>query len=164
VIVWLLRHGIAEDHAPGGDDGERALTAEGIARLERAGPAWRRAMGSVDLVFASPLRRAQETAEMLILALGSEVAVETLAELAPGERPLEVLARLQHELQTGRAAVACVGHEPHLGSLLGLLLTGSKGTALPLKKGMLVGVEVESSASMLGRLVVALTQKYAALL
>jgi len=57
VIVWLLRHGIAEDRAPGGDDRERALTADGRERLERAGPAWRRTIGSVDLVFASPLRR-----------------------------------------------------------------------------------------------------------
>jgi phosphohistidine phosphatase len=143
VIVWLLRHGIAEDRAPDGDDRERALTAEGRARLERAGPAWRRAMGSVDLVFTSPLRRAQETAEVLIHALDCKAALQTLGELAPDERPLEMLARLQHELQKGRAAVACVGHEPHLGSLLGLLLTGSKSTPLPLKKGMLVGVEVE---------------------
>jgi phosphohistidine phosphatase len=162
VIVWLLRHGIAEDHAPGGDDRERALTADGRARIERAGPAWRKAMGSVDLVFASPLLRAQETAQLLVDALGCGVALQTLPELAPDERPLEMLTRLQRELQKGRAAVACVGHEPHLGSLLGLLLTGSKNTPLPLKKGMLVGVEVESGASMLGRLVVALTQKYAA--
>ena len=55
-----------------------------------------------------------------------------------------------------------VGHEPHLGCLLGLLLTGSERTSLPFKKGMLVGVDLDSRSSLLGRLIVAMSTRIAA--
>jgi phosphohistidine phosphatase SixA len=55
-----------------------------------------------------------------------------------------------------------VGHEPNLGYLLGLLLTGHPRQPIPLKKGMLVGVETESGASLIAALRFSLTQKAAA--
>jgi len=162
VIVWLLRHGIAADPLPGQGDAERALTADGIAKLERAGLAWKRAVGRVDAVWASPLLRAQQTAQLFVHAIATAAQIETVPELLPSARPLVVLDRVQQAMLAGKQAVVCVGHEPHLGQLLGLLLTGSERIGVPFKKGMLVGVELESSASLLGRLVVALSQRVAA--
>ena len=49
-----------------------------------------------------------------------------------------------------------------LWQLLGLLLTGSERAAIPFKKGMLAIVDIESSATMTGRLIAAMSQRIAA--
>ena len=161
MIVWLLRHGVAADPTPGQADAQRPLTAEGVERLRRAGKGYKRVVGGLDLLLASPLLRAQQTAQLFAKALHATVPIVTAPELVPDARPLAALERLQCELQAGRTDIACVGHEPQLGCLLGLLLTGSERAPIPLKRGMLVGVDVESSASMLGRLVFAASQRLA---
>jgi phosphohistidine phosphatase len=161
VIVYLLRHGIAEDPAAGGADAERALTDEGVRRLERASKAWRRIVVEVDRIFVSPLVRAKQTAAIFAHAAGKRAQIAESGDLVPGARPAAAQELLLRELQGGAEAVACVGHEPHLGGLLGLLLTGSDRIAIPLKKGMLVGVELDSSASTSGRLLFALNQRLA---
>jgi phosphohistidine phosphatase len=159
--VYLLRHGIAEDRAPDGGDSGRRLTSEGKDRLALAAPSWRRALRRPEAIVSSPLTRAQQTAAILAEAVGFAGAIELRDLLEPGARPMLALELLQAEMRSGRDAVALVGHEPHLGSLLGLLLTGSERSAVPLKKGMLVGVELDSSANMLGRMLFALSQRVA---
>ena len=69
---------------------------------------------------------------------------------------------LQGEMHEGSDGIALVGHEPHMGSMLGLLLTGSENSPIPFKKGQLVVVDVPSSSSMIGQLRESLTQKAAA--
>jgi phosphohistidine phosphatase len=161
VIVYLLRHGVAEDQAEGGADAERALTADGVRKLERAGRTWRRLVDDVDRIFVSPLVRARQTAVLFGQAAARRAPMTETDDLTPGAPPTAAQGLLQRELQAGTTAVACIGHEPHLGGLLGLLLTGSDRIAVPLKKGMLVAVELASSASMSGRLVFALSQRAA---
>jgi phosphohistidine phosphatase len=162
VIVWLLRHGIAEDPSSRATDDVRALTPEGTRRLERAGRTWARTIHGVDVVYASPLLRAQQTARIFAEAVADSMEIETLPELKPSARPLLALERIQADLQAGRSAIAMVGHEPHLGCLLGLLLTGNERTSLPFKKGMLVGVDLDTRTSLLGRLIVAMSTRIAA--
>jgi phosphohistidine phosphatase len=162
VHIYLLRHGIAEDGGPSLPDHARALTEEGWKRLRKAASAWRRLVPPPDQVWVSPLRRAQETAEVLREAVGFRGAVRTEDALVPNAAPNAVLAMLEAESLSGTGAVALVGHEPHLGYLLGLLLTGHARHPVPLKKGMLVGIETESIASMVGTLRFALGQKSAA--
>jgi len=162
VIVYLLRHGNAEDHPARGGDAARELTSEGVERLERAGPAWRRVVGQVDRILVSPLARAQQTAEVFRRAIGTRGPVETTPVLVPAANPLDALDVLQAGCREGLRGIACVGHEPNLGALLGLLLTGSDRTPIPFKKGMLAVVEVDSSAHMIGRLLAAMSQKIAA--
>ena len=160
MIVYLLRHGDAEGHAASGGDAARALTAEGSDKLERAARAWKRVVGPVDRLFVSPLLRAQQTAAIFRRALAERAEVETEPALLPSADPLLALDLLHAGCSGGSEGVACVGHEPHLGRLLGLLLTGSD-RAIPLRKGMLAMVEIDSAASMLGRLVAILSQKVA---
>ena len=161
MIVYLLRHGIAEDFSPRGDAG-RSLTEEGVRRLQQASRGWKRVVGEVDEAFVSPLLRAQQTAAIFCDAVAASAPrVETTA-LVPEARPLLALELLLAAMHEGKRGVVCVGHEPHIGSLLGLLLTGSERAAIPFKKGMLAVVDLESSASMTGRLVAALSQRMAA--
>jgi phosphohistidine phosphatase SixA len=72
------------------------------------------------------------------------------------------MALLEAEQHAATPSVALVGHEPLLGHLLGLLLTGQTHLPVPFKKGMLVGVETPSSVSLIAALRFALSQKCAA--
>jgi phosphohistidine phosphatase len=161
--IYLLRHGRAEDGF-GKPDGERALTLDGREKLQAAAAAWRRLIDGLDLVVASPLRRAQETAVVLTGAVLGEPRQRTEALLTPGADPQLALEMLVAEQQQGTNNVALVGHEPHLGGLLGLLLTGEQQRSIALKKGMLVAVDLDSPTSLIGTLVFALGQKAAAAL
>lgn len=159
--VYLLRHGIAEDYSPSGTDADRSLTAEGVQRLELACNAYRRLVRPPLQILASPLRRAQETAAVLARVLGQHQETSLTEALTPAAPVAQVLERLQRELLSGTEAIALVGHEPHLGNLLGLLLTGSERASVPLKRGMMVGLEIDAPQSMLARLTFALGQKSA---
>ncbi len=159
--VYLIRHGNAEPSSPTGDDG-RQLTPEGVRRLQAASAGWQRVAASIDRVFCSPLIRARQTAEIFRQAVGHDRDLLQTPSLTPSARPLEALELLQAEMLGGARGVACVGHEPHMGSLLGLLLTGSERSAIPFRKGMLAVIELDSSATMVGRLVCSMTQDTAA--
>ena len=139
MILYLLRHGIAEDVPPGGDDAGRRLTARGRARMIAAARGMR-ALGLVfDVVRTSPLVRAVETAEIVADAYGVALAVERFPALASGVAPAETLRVLR--AAAGPEHVLLVGHEPGLSGLVSLVLTGSAGTvALQLKKGGLVSI------------------------
>lgn len=165
MLVYLLRHGRAADSDPRQprSDEARPLTADGEQRLRRAMRVYRMLMTVPEVVFTSPLVRARRTAEILLEELDSNGdAAPRLQEtgmLTPAAAPSQAVQLLQGELLDDRMAVALVGHEPHLGALLGLLLTGSDHHAVPLKKGMLVAVEVDQPQTMLARLQFVLPQR-----
>lgn len=164
MLVYMLRHGDAEDLGPSGPrtDEERALTPEGTARLKAACSFYRRAIKDPDRIVSSPLVRAQESARILAAALGYARDLDSDNLLVPSARPVRTLELLQCDLAAGTGTIVLVGHEPHLGNLLGLLLTGSDRSSVPFKKGMLIGVELDSNLGMLGRLVFCMPQKLAA--
>ena len=160
--IYLLRHGVAADAGPGVADHERALTEDGWSRLRRAAPAWRRLVEPPQVVLVSPLRRAQETAQVFVEAVKFRGELRTDEALAPTAAPSLALNLLEIEALSQTRSVALIGHEPHLGYLLGTLLTGHPRQPVPLKKGMLVAVETESAASLVAALRFALSGKSAA--
>ena len=97
MLVYLLRHGDAEDLGAGGPrtDEERALTPEGTSKLKGACSLYRRAIRAPDRIVASPLVRAQQSARLLAQALGYEREIETDNLLVPSAPETE---RLAHEL------------------------------------------------------------------
>ena len=157
--VLLMRHGEAVDAVGTSmSDEERPLTRNGREELERACRAYATLVAPPDRLLHSPLLRACQSAELLVEALGVDASrVETNEALVPAARPNQILDALQGEVMSGTSCVALVGHEPHLGSLLGLLLTGTEHYALPLRKGMLVRVDIDAPQSLLGRLQLCLT-------
>lgn len=161
MLIYLLRHGIAEDGGDGLRDAERALTDEGWKKLRKASPAWQQVVEPPQVVFSSPLRRARETASVFVDALGVKTELRIDDALVPSAPPSLAMSLLEAEQHSGTGSVAVVGHEPHLGYLLGLLLTGHPRQPIPLKKGMLVAVETESAASLVAALRFALTQRVA---
>jgi phosphohistidine phosphatase len=160
--IYLLRHGIAEDPGPGMRDRDRALTEEGWKRLHKAAPAWRRLCELPEMTLVSPLRRAQETAAVFCEALPGHGTLRTEAALVPEADVLVIARLLETEQLAGTRSIALIGHEPHLGYLLGMMLTGHPRQPVPLKKGMLVGLETASAASLHAGLRFAVSQRAAA--
>ena len=158
--IFLLRHGIAASLSAGGarTDEERPLTDAGREKLAQACQRYASHLPALDRIVCSPLLRARQSAGILAEATRYSGTVDQSSALEPGARPTAILDHLQGDALEGLGAVALVGHEPHLGNLLGLLLTGSEQLSLPFQQGMLSGTEIIEPRSMLGRLVLCLSQ------
>jgi phosphohistidine phosphatase len=114
-VIWLLRHGDAEDGA-GKPDAERELTEKGERQSRDAGKALKALGVELDVCLTSPKVRAKRTAELACESL--DCPVEEDERLAGGDfDPLEVSA--------GRGEVMLVGHEPDFSSAIALV-TGSR--------------------------------------
>ena len=143
VVVYLMRHGIAEEPSRGVSDADRALTDDGVRKTTRVAEGLR-ALGVVpDAILSSPLRRADETARIAggILAPDCEI---TFTPLLAGDTPPEAIAK---GLRPPRAArqVMVVGHQPGLGELASYLMTGAADVSpLPFKKAGVAAIEVDA--------------------
>ena len=157
MLIHLVRHGIAADTARSGRDEDRELTDEGAERLRRAGRTWREVMAPGE-IWASPLVRAQQTAMILAKAVQFDGEVRTVQGLRPEDPVRVAVEQLEQALVRRVQSVALVGHEPHLGELLGYLLHGREHAAIPLRKGMLATVETHGGASLHARLRLVLGQ------
>jgi phosphohistidine phosphatase len=121
VEVILIRHAAAVDETLAVRDPHRHLTALGRTEARSLGERLRWHDCGPTHVWASPLVRAMQTAELVVAGLQTEVAVESDPRLAPGEHPRELIAALLALPAT--SVVMLVGHEPGL-SAIGAALVG----------------------------------------
>lgn len=114
--LFLWRHAEAEDGHP---DLSRALTERGRAQAARVGPWIRRAAdGSADIV-TSPARRARQTADAIGLPYRMEDKISPGAEAADIALVLGLMAPT-----TAEGCLVVVGHQPWMGELISLLVSG----------------------------------------
>lgn len=118
--LLLIRHGIAEDPAPGQRDAERALTLDGWAKTRSAmrGVVARGYLPTRGVT--SPYRRAQETMLCLQEAAGHAFPVEAWEGLSPAGEPAEAdlwLRSLMAEAAR-EEVVGLTSHQPFLGDLV----------------------------------------------
>jgi phosphohistidine phosphatase len=126
-MIWLLRHGDAED-GEGKPDAERELTEKGERQSSAAGQALKRLGVELDVCLTSPKVRAHRTATLACEVLGVEV--ETDDRLSGGDfDPLEVAA--------GRGEVMLVGHEPDFSQAVAL----ATGSRVKMKKGGIAAID-----------------------
>jgi phosphohistidine phosphatase len=126
-VIWLLRHGDAEDGA-GKPDAERELTEKGEGQAVNAGSALKKLGVKLEVCLTSPKVRAKRTAELACDLLGAEVEVDD--RLAGGDfDPLELAA--------GRGEVMLVGHEPDFSAAVAMV-TGSR---VKMKKGGIAAID-----------------------
>lgn len=137
--IYLLRHGDAEDSLRIPDE-ERTLTAEGKRKLRAVLSRARAAGAGADLILASPLRRAQETAALAAEILGTAAPALKTNALLPGASPAEVWEEVRVHREQPRLLLA--GHEPILGQTVAYLL-GTPGAAVEMKKAALARVDVD---------------------
>ena len=132
-MIWLLRHGDAEEEAR--DDASRRLTAKGRRQAEAAGRALAELGVRPDACLTSPKRRAVDTARIACGPLG--VGVTESEALRGGDFDPE-------ELAADRGDVLLVGHEPDFSravqAVTGARVRISKGGLATIDGGTLVGL------------------------
>ena len=133
--ILVVRHGPAGDREEwertGKDDSLRPLTAKGKKEVRKAAAGLVRLVPTLDFIATSPWTRAAQTADIVNKEYG--VDIEEVEQLTSDHRPEELSPWLAE--QGGREVVALVGHEPHLGLLVGYLLSGKSASFVDLKKG-----------------------------
>jgi phosphohistidine phosphatase len=138
--IWILRHAKAEEGGPATPDEERALTAGGHERMRSVAKAIARLEPKLDAILTSPLLRARQTAEPVARSLSLQDEVIESDALSPDADPKEILREIERR---GLRRVLVVGHMPHLGKLLGYLVTGRSNTSIDIKKAALARIEID---------------------
>lgn len=136
--LYILRHGKAEDAGSGMGDADRRLTKKGRDEIAAAGR-WLAAQElRFDLIAASPLARAQETATIIAKSLGETDRLVTWKVLAPGGNPDTVCHLIGKHPDVH--AILLVGHEPLLSALISRIITGDENAAIAMSKGALAKI------------------------
>ena len=158
--LYIVRHGLAQPLGQKNDftDEKRTLTSQGRDRMREVARGLRKLGVRPELVLTSPLARAQETAEIVADTLGvdRQMLVAT-PNLAPGGSFEDLFAEIKEKRVE---SIALVGHEPDLGELAGLIISGEGRVPLPLRKGGACHIDVtETVPTFKGSLVWMLTPK-----
>jgi phosphohistidine phosphatase len=125
-MIWLLRHGDAEDGSP---DADRKLTSKGEEQARAAGAALARLGVELDACLTSPKVRARDTARLACEQLGLESTDEPRLRGGPFE-PDEVAAGHGE-------SVLLVGHEPDFS----MAVHGATGAQVRMPKGGLAAID-----------------------
>lgn len=118
MLLILVRHAHSD---PGEPDELRPLSARGREEARALGE--RLAAEGPDLVLASPLLRARETAAAIAKAAGAELRVDE--RLAPGAAAGDLVAALDGAGET----VVAVGHQPDCSEIAFALGAGERDFA-----------------------------------
>jgi phosphohistidine phosphatase len=144
MMLYIMRHGLAEEPTPKGDDAARKLTEKGADKIRKAAGGMRAAQLAFNLILTSPIARAAETAAIVAHEL-SGPKPKPIPELSTGVAPalaLETLIKLRLP-----ESVLVVGHEPTLSRLASLMLTGSsESISIKLKQGGVIALEFPDRA------------------
>ncbi|EFA72957.1 Phosphohistidine Phosphatase, SixA [Raphidiopsis brookii D9] len=155
MYLYLIRHGIAQEHQLDIKDEERSLTTEGRKKTEKIAQRLIQLKFKFDLILTSPLVRAKQTAEILMQA-GLSSQLETSLHLSWEGNVhnwiQEWLERRRHDQKYDQQInLALVGHEPCLSSWAEILVWGEAKEKLILKKAGIIGIEVPNNGSIVGR-------------
>lgn len=142
----LIRHGIAEERTPEGDDFYRKLTEAGVEELTAFLPDIAPLLtesGNLK-IWTSPLVRARQTAELVAEATAVEV-IQPQEFLETGDF-VAFMDALEKEDEGFNLAL--VGHEPYMSNWSKELI----GVAIPFKKGAVALFTVDLTAEPIGNL------------
>jgi phosphohistidine phosphatase len=142
--VYLLRHGIAEEARIGMSDSDRELTTEGRARLRETLRVLAKAEVNPSLIVSSPLKRADQTAEIARVVFKTRAAVLRTKALVPSSTVEQVWEEIR--AHRGEQELMLVGHEPLFSSLAAYLL-GARELRVDFKKGAVLRLDVEGFGS-----------------
>jgi phosphohistidine phosphatase len=139
MLLYLMRHGLAEEPTPNGADAARKLTPQGVDKIRKAAIGLRAAGFAIEMILSSPIARARATADLIAREF-ERLKPRIVPELTTGASPagaLDALARLQLP-----ETVMAIGHEPTLSRLASLMLSGSSESIdLKLKPGGVIALE-----------------------
>ena len=131
--LYFMRHGIAVDRADSGagsGDRERQLTPKGIKGMNKAA----KGLATLSLSFDRILTSVAQSLHL-------EERVEEIEQLSPEQSAQDLLSGLV--AYSGKKEILLVGHEPQLSSAISVLLSGTSGAVIRLKKGGLCCLQVD---------------------
>jgi phosphohistidine phosphatase len=149
--LYLVRHAPAVARRIGRPDFDRALTAQGTARMRRIAKAMARLGIAPDAIYTSPLARARQTADILARTLDGNRQPQVAEGLSPGGRVDGCLRDIGERHRRSAAVVMLVGHEPDLGRLVSTLVWGEARSTLRLRKGGFCRLDVPPGRLRHGR-------------
>jgi len=156
--VYILRHGKAEDAGPGIVDADRRLTKKGREVTAAAGRWIAEQELRFDLIAASPLLRAQETAALVAEMLNIRDRLVIWKVLAPGGNTDTVCRLISRHPDI--SSILLVGHEPLLSSLISRIITIDENAGIVMSKGALAKIQAFSyTGHPSGKLVWLITAK-----
>lgn len=144
--LYIVRHAIAVEAGTAGyeDDNLRPLTDKGRKKMEKIAHGLKSLETELDLILTSPAVRAVQTARILrrVFKLDKESVIETghLAPTGYGDQLIQLL----NEQYAGMENIALVGHEPALGTLASMLVSGDPNLSFSLKKGGVCRLAVDT--------------------
>lgn len=134
--IWILRHGEAERETR--CDSERALTVRGESDAKSAGIFLAGVAPTSLAVFASPYKRAQQTALAAAQALPQQT-ITTVDWLKPDTDPVAVLDALA---QLSQSNLLLVSHQPLVSALAGVLIESDYRAGPAMNTASLVELEL----------------------
>lgn len=138
--IYLIRHGTAAERGDAWpDDAKRPLTAQGLAKVEKAARGLARLEIGFDIILSSPLVRARQTADVFATELDGRPPIVNTDALAPGREYADLIATLEKHARKPR--IALVGHEPAIGELAARLI-GSRHP-IEFKKGAVCRIDLD---------------------
>ena len=133
--LYIIRHAIAVDQETSNSesDSERPLTDKGRKKMRQIAEGLRNLGVEFDLILSSPYVRARETAEILmeVFKLNKELVFSD--NLIPVGNHEFLIGEINEKYSVDNLAL--VGHEPHLSTLIGMLVAENAKADITLKKG-----------------------------
>jgi len=138
--LYLLRHGLAEDAAPGKPDSSRELTPEGAEKVAAVTALASRSGATPTLILSSPYVRAVETARVAAKEFAFRGLTLRTEVLVPFGAPEDVWSQIRDHDDEGSILLA--GHEPLLSRLAAFLL-GAPDLRIEMKKASLIRIDLD---------------------
>lgn len=140
--LYIMRHGDAgPNQSSAADDNARELTQRGRADARQLIEQMKGAsLPPPSIILASPLIRAQQTAEIAKEVWTGSGDIHTSQALVAGDVP-RMMAEITDQYPEHHA-VMLAGHEPSLSALASGILAGSERSFIELDKGGLIHISV----------------------
>jgi len=151
LLIFLVRHGKAEDPAYSEEDFTRLLNARGRSDCRTLASELKQAGLFPDKVISSPAFRTAETARLLSRSLGLDPDAITYSGSLYLGRAADYISSLMLEHAAGHRALMIVGHNPDLGDLA-LQWSGGKVNHFPTSGCAVFGATWEDGKLSPGKL------------
>lgn len=146
--IYLMRHGDALNER---QDGQRFLSLEGRAQIERNAVVLKMMHVTFDLIISSPKTRAMETAEIVAIALSYRLnEIEITDKLNPESSPEDFIGFLKGFI--GRERILIVSHLPFVQNLASRFLCGGYDININFKTGSILRIDIDRLSARNGML------------
>jgi len=146
--LYLMRHasaGVARENPV--LDQRRSLIKEGKEQCVLMARVLSALRVQIDVIVASPLKRALQTAQLVGTEFGYDARVEISSALGPDADYVDFQRLVAHYADC--EGVLMVGHNPNLFQFLGRVITGNGGAGIRMRKASIARVDMTKHPPLL---------------